>query len=225
MGDYADFINLRDPRFEADSLADWVKVPDLVDLARAQRDRFLDIVKPIAGKCLALAEGNHEGAIKKHYERDIYHEIVTGVKEMGGFKADRPLALGIYGWLLLHFYRGKKRQAGSLIRVNVHHGFVGGKLAGAKALNMQRWLWTHECDLALFGHSHNLGAQIETIEGIDRAGKIRHRQAIGAYTGTFLEMAGYAERKGYFPGPTGHIEIVLRPGAHEVNDRVRVMSG
>ena len=225
MGDYCDFINIRDPRFESEALASWVKMADLTDLARAQRDRFLDIVKPIAHRCLALAEGNHEQGIKKHYERDIYHEIVSGVKEAGGFGADRPLAVGIYGWLLLHFYRKKTKAAGALVKLNLHHGFVGGKLAGAKALNMQRWLWTHECDLALFGHSHNTGAQVETIEYVNRAGKVSQRRAIGAYCGTFLEMAAYAERKGFFPAPTGHIEVIIRPGAKDVNDRVRVVSG
>ena len=226
MGDYCDFINVRDPRFEPGSLADWIKLADLGDVARVQRDRFLDAVKPIAARCLALVEGNHEQVIKRHYERDIYHEIVSGVKELGDLPADRPLAVGIYGWLLLHFWRTKKRQgAGSVIKFNLHHGFVGGKLAGAKALNMQRWLWTHECDVALFGHSHNTGAQVETIEYIKRGGKVDYRRAVGAYTGTFLGLAEYVERKGYFPAPTGHIEIVLSPGVHEANDRVKVVSG
>ncbi len=90
---------------------------------------------------------------------------------------------------------------------------------------MQRWLWNHECDLAIFGHSHNTGAQVETIEYVDRGGKVRNRQSIGAYCGTFLKMAAYAERKGYFPQPTGHIEIVLKPGAQNAGDRLRVVSG
>jgi predicted phosphodiesterase len=225
LGDYADFINVSDPRFDASELADWIKMADLGDLARAQRDRFLDIVRPIAPRCLALVEGNHEMAIAKHYERNIYSEIVTGVKEAGGFDADYQLGLGMYGWLLLHFYRSDRKVRGSLLKLNLHHGFVGGKLAGAKALNMQRWLWTRECDLALFGHSHNTGAQVESIEYVTKTGKVRHRRAIGAYCGTFLNGAKYAEVKGYFPAPVGHIEVLLKPGATDENDRVKVMSG
>lgn len=231
MGDYCDFINMKDPRFSVESLAGWIGRADMVDLARAQRDRFLEIVKPIAGKCLALVEGNHEAMITKHYERDIFREIVSGVKEFAGRPADYPLGLGVYGWLLLRFYRdGEKRHHGASVTVNLHHGFTGGRLAGAKALSMQRWLWTHECDLALFGHSHNTGAQVETIEWVDKGGKVRHRRAIGAYCGTFLNTVGdgvvtYSEAKGYMPMPTGHVEVLLRPGAEDDAQRVRVVSG
>ena len=155
LGDYADFINMSDPRFSTEALSSWVRMSHLGDLARAQSERFLDIVQPIASKCLGLVEGNHERSIQKHYERSIYSEIVSGIKEMGGFDADLPLAFGYSGWLMLHFYRSQKDAQGTLLRVYLHHGFVGGRLAGAKALNMQRVLWNHECDLAIMGHSHN----------------------------------------------------------------------
>ena len=48
MGDYCDFINRSDRRFSVTALADWLKVAHLADLAKAQRDRFLDHVLPIA---------------------------------------------------------------------------------------------------------------------------------------------------------------------------------
>ncbi|NIL98744.1 MAG: hypothetical protein GTO62_16895, partial [Planctomycetales bacterium] len=144
MGDYADFINRSDPRFHPGVLADWIKMADLADLSRAQRDRFLDIIQPIAAKCLALVSGNHETAIVKHYERDIYHEIVTGVKALGGFEDDYPLAIGYTGWLNLTFYRSDKRQRGRKVKINLHHGYGGGRLAGAKALNLQRRMAFHK---------------------------------------------------------------------------------
>lgn len=224
MADYCEFINRTDPRFSATSLAPWIAVADLVDLASAQRDRFLDIVEPIAGKCLGLLEGNHERAIRKYYERDIYREIVAGIKQRGGFPANHRLALGYTGWLLLRFYRSGGSFRASVIKLNLHHGFVGGKLAGAKALNMQRWLWTHDADLVLFGHSHNSGAQVEAVESV-RGSSIEHKNRIGAFTGTFMTGAEYATEKGYFPMPQSRIEIILRPGAAEWRDRIRVVSG
>ena len=39
------------------------------------------------------------------------------------------------------------------------------------------------------------------------------------HTGIFV-----AEAKGYFPLPTGNVEIVLRPGAAKVRDRIRIIT-
>jgi len=223
MGDYADFINVTDPRFSADSLASWIKMAHISDLAKAQRDRFLDFVEPIAGRCLGLVEGNHERAIKKHYERDIYSDLVSGIKERGEFEPDHPLALGVCGWLNLSFYMGaEKPQRCRGIKVNVHHGFVGGRLAGAKALNMQRWLWSHDADLVIFGHSHNAEAQVEAIEAISGR-RVIHKHRVGCFGGTFMNGAAYAIEKGYFPTPKTYTEIRLRPWAHQPRDRIRVI--
>jgi calcineurin-like phosphoesterase family protein len=224
MGDYCEFLNRSDPRFDPNDMADWFRVAHLADLAKAQRDRFLEIVRPIAGKCLALVEGNHEHSIRRHYERDIYSDIVTDIKEGAGHPADYKLALGVCGWLLLHFRRpdGKSRRT---FRFNLHHGFVGGKLAGAKALNMQRWLWTHDADLVIFGHSHNTGIQVETVESVTVGGHVHYQNRVGCYGGSFMVGAQYAQRKGYFPIPLGHVEIVLRPGARYAPDRLTVMTG
>ena len=224
MGDYADFINVSDPRFDSASLSPWVRMRHLPDLAGAQASRFLDIVQPIAGKCLGLIEGNHERAIQKYYERSIYSDIVTGVKERGGFDADHQLAFGYSGWLMLHFYRHETREAlGRCVKISLHHGFVGGKLAGAKALNMQRWLWSHDCDLCIFGHSHNTMAQIEAVESV-RGSKVVRQNRIGMFSGTFMNGARYSEKAGYFPLPITQPYVILHPGAHDRREHVRVVS-
>ena len=148
---------------------------------------------------------------------------MTGVKKRGGFDADHGLAFGYSGWLMLHFYRSEKRERGSVVRINLHHGFVGGKLAGAKALNMQRSLWCTECDLIIWGHSHNTLAQPEAIK------KVRGNQEVqeirkGCIAGTFLNGARYAEEKGYFPVPLMQPHVLLRPGAREHRDRIKVVT-
>jgi hypothetical protein len=58
MGDKCEFINLRDPRFAPDALASWIRVSDMMDLAKAQRDRYLEFIHPIAPKVLGMVEGN-----------------------------------------------------------------------------------------------------------------------------------------------------------------------
>jgi hypothetical protein len=220
MGDYIDAIQRRDKRFSEESLPRWLH--GQADLNRLQRDRFLSIIEPIAGKCLGLIEGNHERYVKDHFERDIYLEIVNGVKELGGFSEQHDLAFGVSGWLILTFRR-VGRGGAATIRISLHHGFVGGKLAGAKALNMQRWLWNHDCDLAIFNHSHNLMAQVEAVERV-RGSRVYLEHRRGMYGGSFLGLARYAEAKGYFPVPVFQPHAVLRPGAHEPSDRVRMIT-
>lgn len=231
MGDYCEFIPVSDRRrFDASTLAKWVQVQDLGDLAAVQKQRFLDKIKPIAGKCLGLVKGNHEDFIRRYYERDIYAEIVCGVKEMAGLKASDRLALGTYGWIRLMFYRTKQKSTkggARTIKFNVHHGFVGGRMAGAKALNMQRWLWTHDADVVLFGHSHNQAAQREAVEILDKGGNVITQVRRGVYCGSFLRNGiegsnTYSETQGYLPMPIGGVEIVLHPGS--TGDPVKVVS-
>jgi len=224
MGDYCDFINRSDPRFEPASCAKWILLSHLGNLAEAQADRFLDIVEPIAGKCLGLIEGNHERVIHKHYEWSPYSHIVKGIKTRGGFPVEHQLAFGYSGWLLLTFHQGEVGSAPMhTLRVSLHHGFVGGKLAGAKALNMQRWLWTHDCDLAIFGHSHNTMVQVEAIERV-RGHTLAHDHRIGMYSGTFMNGARYSEKAGFFPAPITQPHVALRPWASQHRDRIRVVA-
>jgi len=227
MGDYCEFINLRDPRSQIDILAGWMDMADLLDISKAQINRFCNHVEPIAHKCLGMLQGNHEETLQKHYERAVYSEIVTRIKEMGGHKSDDQLAIGFYGWIMLTFLRSS--AAISTFRFNVHHGFVGGRLKGAKALNMERWLWNHDCDVALMGHSHNADAFTATIEYVDRSGHIQEQIRKGGYSGTFLRSviddgpSTYSERRGYYPTPTGGCEVFIRPGAKLERDRIKLL--
>jgi predicted phosphodiesterase len=232
MGDVCDFINVSDPRFDASSMADWITIKELGDVASAQRDKFLGYIEPIAHKCLAVVKGNHEEVISRKYERDIFLEIVSGIKRLGDIPQNQRLGVGVYGWLRLAFYRskkGKRKDGYSKIDINLHHGFTGGRLAGAKALNMQRWLWSHACDIAIFGHSHNISSQPEAVEYLDRNDNIRLNTRRGCFSGTFLKTVGedtstYSERKGYLPLPVGGCEIRIKPRSGNISERIRIVT-
>ncbi len=233
MGDYCEFVNMKDKRFDPGVLASWMTVSGLKDLAKSQIDRFIEIVKPIAPRCLALGCGNHESQLHKYSERDVYSEIMTHVKEAGGFKPEYQLGFGYSGWLQLRFTmsgvaHGKDANSNSATFVfNLHHGFVGGKLAGAKALEMQRWLWTHNADVVIFGHSHNTAIMPEAVESVDRNGNVLLQKRRGCFAGTFLRnnIAGattYSEMRGYMPLPLGGVEITMRPRAKNRDDAIRI---
>ncbi len=232
LGDYCDFITRKDPRFSVGGLADWIEVPDLADLAAAQRDRFLEIVEPIAGKCLAMVQGNHETSIERHYERAIYLDIVNGVKEAGGHTND--LALYYNGWLWLSFYRSeegaRRKQHTKDVKFYLHHGFGGGRLAGGKALNMQRMLWAYSADIVLMGHTHDTSILPQAVVECTRSGKMYEKNRYGARCGTFLksfstEGSTYPEVAGYFPLAISGVEIELRPMLSEPNKRIRMRTG
>jgi hypothetical protein len=112
----------------------------------------------------------------------------------------------------------------------LHQGFVGGKLAGAKALNMQRWLWTHDCDIAVMGHSHNIGTQKETVESLNDADQVVTRTRRGCFAGSYLktnieDSTTYSEVKGYMPAPLCTGEMMrIRPGASDPRERIRIIS-
>lgn len=227
MGDYCEFINRSDRRFDPLTVADWIHVRHLADLPGAQLERILRYLSPIADKCLGLLDGNHEFVIRAKYERDIYSDIVTGIKKAGGFPADYRLALGYEGFLRLVFYWGADRKHGSRqIDIALHHGWTNGRLEGGKALNMQRWLWFLWVDLALCGHSHNTQTQAQDGLALAKNGQPEYKVKKGAFTGTFLgvpiEADTYATRRGYFHAPVGTILVTLRPGAKRQPDRVLV---
>lgn len=224
MGDYLDAINRQDKRFDSREVADWAVGAG--DLVGKQIERFMDYFAPISNKCLGLVSGNHEEAILLHNERDIMSDIGYRFKQEAGWDAEHKLRLDYYGWMRLVFYRAEDgdRTHATLFTFNLHHGHGGGKLAGGKALNIQRHVWTHDADVVVFGHSHNIEAQVEAVERLDANDNIITDNRRGVYGGTFLRNAGYAIRKGYLPIPLGGCEILMKPGATNISDRIRIMT-
>jgi predicted phosphodiesterase len=230
MGDYCEWINVKDKRFDYGTLAKWIDISDIGDLAKAQRDRLLDLLRPIADKCLGMIKGNHEDTIQRWTERDVYAGLVAEIKDAGGFEPDYQLGLGWNGWLSLHFYRASTRNRGTWLKIYCHHGNVGGRLRGAKALRMERALWARNADLIIYGHSHNADAMSVTTEDIDNKGNLLTPVRKGMYSGTFLRTtnedgpATYAERREYYPIPAiGGPVVQLQPGAKMQHKRIRIM--
>ena len=230
-GDYCEFINRSDKRYDEAMVASWLV--GARDLAGRQKDWILDKLKPIAGKCMGLYKGNHEETIQQKYERDIYGDLVTEMKTAGGMEPTAKLGLGWYGWIVLKYYRSQapSRQLCTIVRIIGHHGFSTGRLAGANALNMERWAWQHDCDLAIMGHSHRRLMLDAADKKVSTAGRPWMQVKKGAFCGSFLGKyiddeegaAPYFERAGYFGKAPGSVEVILRPGAAQQDERVRIV--
>jgi predicted phosphodiesterase len=224
QGDFAEFINRCDKRFDPMSLAKWISVEDTVDICHAQIEHLLHIMKPIASKCLTMVEGNHERTIKHHFERDVFSEIVTRTKTDGGFPSDYKLSLGDCGWLQLIF---KRQSAITTLKLYCHHGYGSSSSAAGKATEAVRFMASHDADLTLFGHGHNIQPIVMAIEGIDGAGNLVQRKRYAVYTGSFMRhiegYSDYAEVAGKSPLPVGGVRIDIRPGAADPDDIIHIV--
>jgi hypothetical protein len=200
------------------------------DLVKAQRERFLSFAKPVAHKCLGLIMGNHEGSILRHYDRNVYGEIVDALNEYGKHKVS--LRLDYVGWINLVFRRhsGETNRKGGTTTINIkaHHGFGGGKFAGSKANAMQRLLQTCSANIVLVGHTHDVRWQPEGYEDMVR-GKIIHQTRWGIQTSTYLrstvpdEDPTYAEVAQFPPQGQADVRIVLTPGTETARGRIQVI--
>lgn len=227
LGDIIDAVGVADrKRFSARSLAAWLTVADMDDIVGAQHRKAVETFKPIAGKCLAFLEGNHETAVAKYHERNVYKAIVSDLVAAG---APEDIGLGYCGNLLTTFRRGPK-EGTSTIRWHLHHGYGGGKLLGGKALNLERLMASHpDCEIVAMGHVHAALHTTLPVYRLDREGNETLRTRHGLICGTFLRPSvpdsgpTYGEVFGYPPSPVAYPDLILRPGAERPADRIRAV--
>jgi len=225
-GDAIDAINLQDKRFTPSELASWMTVADLSDIAKAEVARYVSFLKPAAdaGRILARLKGNHEDVLSKIFERDVYNEINDALS----LPQDRRL--GVDGFVRLHIAdnqqpslttkRKSATRTGSkqawTVTAYIHHGYVGGRLSGAKALALQRLPSAFRADIYAMAHSHDkitLAKQMVTADG--------PQQIVMLNTGSFLDTYSdgtetYGERKGMYPAELGPVEVWLYPDTRKM---------
>lgn len=220
LGDNIDAIARKgDRRYQEATLAKWLHGKD--DVIGQQRDRVCEILKPIAGKCWGLINGNHEHAALQWYDRNIYWEIVTKIADYAN-KAPTELALTTQGFVCVRFRR-KAGKSGSSTKLVIYafHGAGGGRLAGGHALTLERVLGDYQCNLALLGHRHVIQyvrKEITEPKGDGAVVKTRTGLFCGSFLGAYIKPSGngsltdtYAERLGLPPKQTGCPRVVIKP--------------
>jgi hypothetical protein len=230
MGDYIEAIKRNDKRFDPTTLADWIDKNDLVDLAQAQADHFLQIIAPIAHKCLGLLTGNHEAEMTRYYEHDIYGTIIKEVKRLGGFSPETSLRLGYYGWLQLGFFKTQERDEGSrTIMFNLHHGKSAGS-SGGQINSMEGWLARKAADVLIVGHTHKLLTTKISVEYVGKNLEVLEQERYGVVSSSFLRSSipdndgTYNEKKMYLPLPTGTAIVDLFPHAPVNRPQIKVIT-
>ena len=221
-GDYAEFIDRGDPRHKESDLSPWLHGQD--DIAEEQIRHLTDLLKPIAKKCIGVLSGNHEAAILKHSERNVYSRILDAVKDHGKIKTQ--IGLGYSGFIVLRVDRAGHHT--TTLTIFTEHGFGGGRLKGGDVLNSQRVFAGYECDLYLAGHRHKAHLIPHTRIGVYE-GKAREVVKFAGMTGSFRERVteheehdpgGYDDMKCYPPADMAGIRITFKPDKFELSGEV-----
>jgi len=216
LGDAIDAINMRDPRFDPSSLPDWIGLADLIDLPKAQVARYRHYFGRLGSTCLARLYGNHEFSLQKHTERDIYAELNRAI--------DLPpeRALGYSGFVRLRFRR-RIASSGKIAdtwtqTMFIHHGHGGGRLAGAKALKLERMVLLADADIYAMGHTHTKLVLQRRRHCLSARGTVIESQhQIMINVGAFMDGTdGYVERGMYYPQEVGPVELWFYPSEKEI---------
>lgn len=197
IGDYLEAINYTDPRFDPKGLARWLENKELDNLAKAQAEKFIELVKPIKDKCLHLHTGNHEEVIRRRYHQDIVNYVCMVLnKPFAGYTAFSRLNIN---------YRKMEHRTRVLILYS-EHGSGGGELPGAKALKLQRQHGYKEADVYFYGHVHEkMDLDLVRLAVTHRGAlKLLQKPSLGIICGSYLRsypegFTAYTEMKSVRP--------------------------
>lgn len=230
VGDYADYIGYKDKRFDPATLGADLMISDLGKLGRVLTERVRDKLKPIAGKCLGLAYGNHEAKYMQQEEQQDLHAWLCSelaVPNLGySFLMDvifmRKNSPSKFGKVFAK--PGGKGCAVAKFRLYGHHGAGASSTPSGKARRLQTFMESFRADAYVMGHVH--GKHVENLVevGADRGcGELIEHTRIGTITGSYLKtyqqgpVAGYGEQAGYKPSPLGAAIIEFTPDTRELS--------
>jgi hypothetical protein len=191
MGDLAEFITPSDPRWDSNSIADWV---DKDDIGYSQEHWVIDTLSPIKHKIIGMIYGNHEVSIHKHSHQDVHKHICDALGVP---------SLGYSCFVRLHFQRPpteRHRVTGCFT-----HGNGNAITEGAKLNNLMRFMKSFKADFYGYAHIHDYIPKSFTRLNVSDNGKITNDVAIGATTGCWFRTytqginSSYGEQKVYPP--------------------------
>jgi hypothetical protein len=227
-GDYCDFIDRDDSRFDPECVDEDMRVNDMAELASWGVRGVMKFLLPIKDKCLGAAMGNHE---KKYMtckaQADVHPAVCIGLESQD---------LKYSGWFDIYFENRKAfkgcqliknpkpeqvRQPGQVrLRVMVHHGFSAAATSGGRINALKKALdMVNDADLIMLGHMHEQIGKTNVRIGVDETCQVlTAKSSLGLITGTYLRtyatnQTGYGEMRGYPPTTLGATRAVFCPSA------------
>lgn len=215
MGDYIDtFSPSNRERLSSARLYDSaVKALDR-DAVQRVEEIFQKALAPSRGRWLGMLEGHH------------YHEFrdrTTSDQLLAG-KLGSPF-LGTSAYLNLRF-QGVGNRVGD-VKIWLHHGKGGGKLAGSALNTIETVSHGFEADIYLMGHQHKKNAvpldYVKAVFPAKGAPRLVHTTKLLVVTGSFLKgyvvgrqdgpvpRGGYVEKGMLNPVALGGVLVKVRP--------------
>lgn len=222
MGDYCDFIGLRDPRFDPSQIDSQYKVADLSTLADKQLQQFKDILNPVRDRIIGWLEGNHEEKWEK-----FYHFSPTRNLEAWAWEHNKQCK-ALSGEALVRVCIKVKNESKARYRVLVYvtHGWGAARTEGAdlnKVVELQKSV---DADVYAMGHGHkmlHLGySRVGMMDTRQRGGldlRTMERPLAFFLTGSYLRTyakgeSGYAARRGYRAVKLGSPRLIMKVTQH-----------
>ena len=152
-GDLINCIKPDDFRHDYKAMPNWIFKGDaetikdrLANITVQEADRAIEILEPIADKCLGCLEGNHEKILRKRYTQDIQKYLCDGL--------DVP-NLGSATWFRLIFKLPTNTTI--VLVMGARHGYGGGRSPGAEPKKLFDLLnFWNDCDIVFSGHTHSV---------------------------------------------------------------------
>jgi hypothetical protein len=228
-GDYCDWINPTDPRFDPEMVDPTIKVRDFAAIGAKLADIVKTLLEPIAPRCLGLGYGNHDWKYMTKAAQSNIHEELCRALHAPNFRWS--------AFFDVYFQYDKKASRRAVLedrvpapgarrlRVAVHHGFGWAQTDGGKLMALARFVGMVDADLVIMGHLHTQLAKAWVRLGADAAcRKITQKPTMGLMTGTYLraypeDMTSYMEQRGYAPSVLGATRAMFKPNP---NGRARL---
>lgn len=205
LGDICDYVAKKDWRFKEEGIADWV---DTSNIGNSQRRKAVEVFSPIKRKILGAIQGNHELVIEDEFNQAVHSDMchALGITNLGYMALVRVV-----------FQRHNHMES---VRVLLHHGFGGGRSAGADMARFDELKRDYEADWYVMGHTHRRFANKTIQHYITRHTTLGSRVKLIGRSGTFLKTVeqnkfSYSEKAAMSPLLTGSLCVLHNPYSGE----------
>jgi hypothetical protein len=209
VGDQIDAIVPADmKRFQISTIEEQFLTGDDPDsIVDAQAKDFCDLIDPYRERLLGLVQGNHEEALAKRYGTSIHQYICNtlGCENLG------------HSFMMLLAMVNSNARTRS-VTIFGHHGFGGGgRTEGGSITKYSRFTQYYDADIYVTAHDHDCWTKKIARIGINRTGKVQHRDQVICNTGAFMKtlsdgrVPSWAETRGFPPRSLGGVVLDITP--------------
>ena len=220
MGDYAEWITSKDPRWDPSQavITPWVEQDNIAESQRKWIDKLFE---PIKDKCIGLLYGNHEESIRRYNNDNVHKNICDdlGVDNLG------------YSCFVHLSFRRRNSKEVHRVKCAFTHGTGAARTEGGRINYLVRFMSDFEAQIYGYAHVHHIATYSpDSLVTTDNL-MIKSKGKVGALTGCWFrtytqgEFACYGEQKIYKPTRIGSPRFVINPDKGKIGVEVPAVMG